>query len=75
MTQVQNATGGNSPIIEPLLTKREAAKLLSVTERTLDNYRSEGRLRAVKLGKGAVRFDPQDLRTFIDRAKGVCHED
>lgn len=57
------------PIIEQLLTKRDAAELLCITERTLDNYRSEGRILAVKLGKGAVRFDPVDLRNFIDRSK------
>ena len=58
-----------TPIIERLLTKRETSELLGVTERTIDNYRREGRLRAVKLGKGAVRFDPVDLRNFIDRSK------
>lgn len=61
-------------IIERLLTKCEAAKLLGVSERTIDNWRAEGRLRAVKLGQGAVRFDPVDLRAFIDQSKTIGGE-
>ena len=57
------------PNLQRLLSKREAAELLGVSERTVDNYRSAGRLRAVKIGPGAVRFDPCDLRAFIDEAK------
>lgn len=58
-----------TPIVDRLLNKREAAKLLGVTGRTLDNWRTAGRLRAVKLGPGTVRFDPADLRAFIERSK------
>ena len=60
-----------STTVEPLMTKKEAAQILGVTERTIDNYRKEGRLRATKFGNGAVRFDPADLRAGIEGAKGV----
>ncbi|MEE9211409.1 MAG: helix-turn-helix domain-containing protein [Phycisphaeraceae bacterium] len=58
-----------TPIVEQLLSKREVAELLGVTERTIDNYRSSGRLRAIKLSAGVVRFDPYDLRAFIEQVK------
>jgi len=54
--------------VEPLLTKRQVAQLLGVTQRTIDNWRSEGRLRAAKLGPGVVRFDPAEIRSFIDHS-------
>lgn len=45
----------------PWLTADEAAERLHVTRRTLDRYRTEGRLRAFRIGPRAVRFRPDDL--------------
>ena len=56
-------------LVEPLLTKAQAARLLGVCQRTVDNMVSPGRLKLVKLGT-AARIDPKDLRAFIDAAKG-----
>ena len=60
-----------SATVAPLLTKKDAARVLGVTERSIDNYRIAGRIRAIKFGNGAVRFDPADLRACIEEAKEV----
>ena len=59
----------NTKTIEPmLLTLREAAKALSVCERTLYALTKAGQLPAVRIGR-AVRYDVADLRGYIERAK------
>jgi len=55
--------------IEPmLLTPREAAKALSICERTLYALTRRGELPVVRIGR-AVRYDVADLRGYIDRMK------
>jgi len=60
----------------PLLTYREAAKLLGVTDRTVWQLVKDGKLQNVKFGR-SVRIDPVDLKTFVEQAKcrGVDHVD
>jgi excisionase family DNA binding protein len=58
------AAGGQ---VSALLTKRQAAELLSVSPRQVDYLRESGRLQAVKVGH-AVRFRRGDLQRFIDKA-------
>ena len=56
-----------SPI--QLLTEREAAELLCVSFRTLQVWRSKGKGPAyIKLGR-TVRYDPADLRRWIDQSR------
>ena len=43
-----------------LLTKKELAKWLKVSQRTIDRLRSEGKLTALKVG-AAVRFQVEKL--------------
>lgn len=69
MDELKNATGGRDTM-HPLLTYREAAKVLGVTPRTVWTLVQAGTLPAVRFGR-SVRIDPTDLRQFIDRAKGV----
>ena len=57
-----------APLVEPLLNKPAAAKILGVCQRTVDNLIAAGRLKVVKVGT-AARIDPRDLRAFIDAAK------
>ena len=58
-----------SLIREPLLlTAREAARLLSVCERTLWGLTDRGDLPAVRIGR-VVRYDPADLRRWIEQQK------
>ena len=60
----------NAVIGPPLLiTPKEAAQLLSISERTLWDITNRGRLRRVKIGR-LVRYDPRDLQAWIDSAKG-----
>jgi excisionase family DNA binding protein len=59
--------------LEPLLVKvREAARLLGVSERQLFNLTAAGELRPIYLGR-AKRYDPADLRRFVDQRKGAAH--
>lgn len=54
--------------LAPLLTYREAAKVLGVTDRTVWTLVDAGVLPAVRFGR-SVGIDPEDLRAFIERAK------
>jgi excisionase family DNA binding protein len=55
--------------IEPLLlTVRQAAKVLSISERTLFTLTQDGQIPAVRFGR-SVRYDPVDLRAWINSAK------
>lgn len=57
------------PTFEPmLLTARQAAKALSVCEKTLWTLTQRGELPVVRVGR-AVRYDPRDLESWIQRAK------
>jgi excisionase family DNA binding protein len=56
--------------IEPLLlTVRQAAKVLSISERTLWGLTKSGDIPAVRFGGRNVRYDPADLRAWIEGAK------
>jgi excisionase family DNA binding protein len=55
--------------MERLLTKRQAADLLSVSVRTLDRMRSTGEIQATKV-RGSVRFDPTNIERYIARHTG-----
>lgn len=64
-----NATSNQLPAgVDPLLTYRQAAKVLGVTERTVWSLVDEGTMPAVRFGR-SVRIDPTDLRAFIERGK------
>jgi excisionase family DNA binding protein len=58
----------NPPKIDRLLTYRQAAEVLGVSERSIWTLVDKGNLAAVRFGR-SVRIDPADLRAFIDRAK------
>lgn len=57
-----------TPIVEKLLTYKQAGELLGVTERTVWTLVADGELPAVRFGR-SVRIDPADLRAYIDRCK------
>jgi excisionase family DNA binding protein len=48
-----------------LLTKKDCAALLHVTERTIDNLRERGQLPFVKLG-AIVRFRRSDIEGVLE---------
>jgi excisionase family DNA binding protein len=68
---LRDSTGtssGQLPGAPLLLTAREAARLLSISPRTLWTLTNRGELPAVRIGR-AIRYDPVDLRHWIERQK------
>ena len=51
-----------------IVTRREAAEILKVTERTIDHMARDGRLTSFKIGKAGVRFWLRDVEAFIASA-------
>jgi excisionase family DNA binding protein len=51
-----------------LLTPRQAAAALSISERTLWQLTRGGALPCIRIGR-AVRYDPRDLQDYIDRVR------
>lgn len=56
------------PLDNRLLTLREAAERLTVSERTVRTLIASGQLRRLRIGR-TVRIDPSDLRALIARLK------
>ena len=55
--------------IEPLLlSARDAAKSLALSERKLWSLTAGGEVACVRIGR-AVRYDPSDLRAYVDQNK------
>jgi excisionase family DNA binding protein len=55
--------------VEPmLLTSRQAARMLAISERTLWSLTKDGQIPAVRFGR-SVRYDPRDLNAWIQSAK------
>lgn len=52
-----------------LLTARQAAKLLNISERTLYARTAEGSIAVVRIGNRGIRYDRNDLTAWIARAK------
>jgi excisionase family DNA binding protein len=52
-----------------LLTARQAAAALAISERTLYTLTKRGELPAVRIG-AAVRYDRRDVQALIERLKG-----
>lgn len=57
--------------IPHLLSVKEAAKSLCISERTLFTLTSTGRIQSVRIGPHTVRYDVRDLEAFIRAAKGM----
>jgi excisionase family DNA binding protein len=51
---------------EPLLTKKDVAEVLDVTERTVDTIAAAGELPKIKV-RGCVRFAPGAVESYIQR--------
>jgi excisionase family DNA binding protein len=54
-----------------LLTGKQAAKVLSISERTLFTLTKAGTIPVVKIGERGIRYDPADLRAWIESAKSA----
>jgi excisionase family DNA binding protein len=51
---------------EPLLTKKDVAEVLDVTERTVDTIAAAGDLPKIKV-RGCVRFAPSAVESYIQQ--------
>jgi excisionase family DNA binding protein len=51
-----------------LVTSKEAAKALAISERSLWQFAADGQLPRVRMGR-SVRFDIRDLKAFVDGQK------
>ena len=51
-----------------LLTSKAVAAILMVSPRTLQNYRSEGKLMYYKLSRKTIRYRVEDVLEFLKRS-------
>ena len=66
MPEIAEAASGPAAQIEPeLLTKAEAAHLLGVSTRTMDNLMRQRRISFVKLTSKTVRFPRREILQHI----------
>lgn len=54
--------------IPPLLSAKDVARTLGVSYRTLWLLKESGSIPSVRVG-GSVKYDPRDVREFIERNK------
>lgn len=60
---------------QPLLVDiREAARLLNVSQRTVWQLASEGKITSVKIGKRGVRYSYKSLQSFAGDTLGEHQE-
>jgi len=59
--------------MEKLLTLKETAKILRVSERTIMRYLKSGKLKASKLGQW--RISQKDLEEFLNKTKNIKSKD
>ena len=57
-----------NPSVAPLLNVADVARLLSVSSRTIQLWAKQGVLPCFRLG-AVVRFDPDDIRRFVEEKK------
>lgn len=54
-----------------LLTKREAAEALNISEKTLDRLKMAKKIRSINIGV-RVYYSPDELRAFITKEGSLC---
>lgn len=54
-----------------LLTKREAAEALNISEKTLDRLKMAKKIRSINIGV-RVYYSPDELRSFITKEGALC---
>ncbi|PHS04369.1 MAG: DNA-binding protein [Blastopirellula sp.] len=63
-----NSNSSGHHVDDSLLNSRQAAKLLSISERKLWSLANEGDLPCVKFGR-TVRYDKEDIKAWINKQK------
>ncbi len=66
MTELPQERTATEPL---LMTTKQAARALTISERTLYSLTKSGAIPAVRLGPRGLRYDPADLRRWIESAK------
>lgn len=61
--------GRQASCLTKLLSTKETAKLLGVSERSVYNYAKSGELPAIWLGKQTKRFALADIEVFVAKAR------
>jgi excisionase family DNA binding protein len=59
-------------LLGPMLTYKDVAKILKVSERTVQTLYYEGKLKGIKVGKRNVRFTNDWIRNYIAELHEVC---
>ena len=54
-----------------LLTKREAAEALNISEKTLDRLKIAKKIRSINIGV-RVYYSPDELKAFITKEGALC---
>ena len=54
-----------------LLTQREAAEALNISEKTLDRLKMAKKIRSINIGV-RVYYSPDELRAFITKEGALC---
>jgi excisionase family DNA binding protein len=54
--------------IAPLLTVRDVAKALSISESATRRMMASGELKTVRIGKGSIRMTVKQLNDYIDNS-------
>lgn len=54
-----------------LLTKKEAAEMLNISEKTLDRLKNQKKIRSINIGV-RVYYSPDELRAFITKEGALC---
>lgn len=64
----RNAVASGAPALPHLMTPRQVAALFHVSERTIRNWRREGRLTPVPITARTVLYRYEDVIDLIDRS-------
>jgi len=64
----RDAVASEAPALPDLMTPREVAALFHVSERTIRNWRREGRLTATRITARTVLYRSENVIDLIDRS-------
>jgi excisionase family DNA binding protein len=64
---IGNAAAGAPPIIKQLLSKRELAVVLGISERTIENWLAEKRIPRLRLSARLTRFSLPKVEAALAR--------
>ena len=67
ITAVSDSNGGVPLIQKRLLSKRELAAILNVSERTLDNWLAQGKIPRLRLSNRLTRFNLSRVEAALGR--------